>query len=140
MKPSVLCGLGVLVLCTALGAAQQPHYEGLVKDMLATVDEITTILMGVTDEEKAKEAAPSLKKQAEKMVELRKKADAWKQPDKAEKDRLAKEYAPKFEEAVKKLRDQTLRVGSVTGGEAALKELAILHPKKDTKDKKKGDK
>jgi hypothetical protein len=69
------------------------------------------------------------------MLDMRKQADELKQPTKEEKDRLAKEYAPKFEAAVKKLQMQSARVKGIPGGEAALEELAILKDKakKDAK-------
>jgi hypothetical protein len=69
------------------------------------------------------------------MLDLRKQADELKQPSKEEKDRLAKEYAPKFEAAVKKLQMQTARVMGIPGGETALDELAVLKDKgkKDSK-------
>lgn len=135
----LLPALCLLWPCTV--QAQPPAaYEGLLKDMLGTVEEITTILVGITDENTAKDAAPMLKLKAEKMLDLRKKADELKQPDKATKDRLAKEYAPKFEAAVKKLRAESLRVEGIPGGDMAVRELAILKDKKDAKDKKKGDK
>jgi hypothetical protein len=145
MKPSVLCGLGVLLASAGIGpgsrAGEQSSYETIVKDMLATVDEINDILAGINEKEGSAEAAtPKLKTAADKMLQLRKQAAQAKQPDKAEKDRLAREYAPKFELAVKKLRDQTHRVKGIPGGAEAVEKLAVLEEKKDPKDKKKGGK
>jgi hypothetical protein len=145
MKPSVLGGVSVLLASACLGldsrAGERPPYEMIVKDMLATVEEINDILAGITEKEGSAEAAtPKLKTAADKMLQLRKQADQAKQPDKTEKDRLAREYAPKFELAVKKLRDQTIRVKGIPGGDEALEKLAVLNDKKDPKDKKKGGK
>jgi hypothetical protein len=145
MKPSVLCGLGVLLASVCLGldsrAGERPPYETIVKDMLATVEDITDILAAITDKEGSAEAAtPKLKTAADKLLQLRKQAAEVKQPDKTEKDRLAREYAPKFELAVKKMREQTIRVKGIPGGDAAVETLAVLNDKKDPKDKKKGGK
>ena len=116
--------------------AGKDSYESLVKDMLDTIDEITKTLQTIKDRDSAVTAQPQLKKSAEHVLVLRKKAELWKQPNKEEKERLEKEYAPKMEVAVKKLRDASAQVKSVPGGAEAVAELAILADKKD-KDKKK---
>jgi hypothetical protein len=144
VKPGLLWGLGVMAvsawLVVASPAGEPSPYEQIVKDMLNTVAQITEVLSGISDEDSAKAAAPKLKDQADKMLQLRKQAEQTKQPDKTEKDRLAKEYAPKFEMAVKKMRDQGVRVKGIPGGAEALRELAVLEEKKDAKDKKKDNK
>ena len=100
MKPSVLFTVVVLGLCGPRRGRSQPprdgSYEGLVKDMLDTVDQITKVLVTIKDRECRRAARPELKKSAEKMLDLRKQAAEWKQPNKEEKDRLEKEYAPKL--------------------------------------------
>jgi hypothetical protein len=141
MKASLrLGGVGLFLAASLVAApAGEPSpYEGIVKGMLKKVDDITTILGGVTDEKSAAAATPELRAAAKDLLQLRKRAEEVKQPDKAEKDRLAKLYAPKFEEAVKKLREETFRVRGVPGGDEALKELAVLRDKLDPKDKKGG--
>jgi hypothetical protein len=144
MKPAVVYGLSLLVVSAALvadsRAGERPPYEMIVKGMLATVEEINEILVGITDQDSAEAATPKLKTAADKMLKLRKDAEAGKQPDKAEKDRLAQEYAPKFAIAVSKMREQSIRVSAIPGGEEALEKLAVLVEKKDPKDKKKGGK
>ena len=52
-------------------------------------------------------------------------------------DAYAKEYAPKMEAAVKKLRAETIRVKGIPGGDEALAELKVLEEKK-AKEKKDG--
>jgi hypothetical protein len=139
MKTTVGAGLLLLVLAAfvpAVAPAGEGSYEDLVKNMLGNVEQITKILSTIRDEGSATAAKPQLKETASKLLELRKQADERKQPNKEEKDRLAKEYAPKFEVAVKKLREQTIRVKGIPGGDAALEELAVL---KDLKDKDKKD-
>jgi hypothetical protein len=144
MKNTVAIGIGLLGLSGFVLAAQTgDSQEMLVKDMLGTVDQINKILATVKDRETAEMARPDLKKNAEKMLELRKQADKWTEPNKAEKDRLAKEYAPKFEAAIKKLRDESLRVKSIPGGDQAIAELEVLKEnqpdgKKDAAKDKKG--
>ena len=140
MKPSL--GIGALLVAMSAGvglqaAAGETNYEKIVKGMLAKVEDITKILTTVRDADSAKAAQPQLKEAAAKMVELRKQADDVDQPGKEEKDRLAKEYAPKMEAAVKKLRTETVRVRGVPGGDEALAELKVLEEKKD-KEKKDG--
>jgi hypothetical protein len=138
MKPHACLGALVLSLAGLVLAAApsgEGSYETLVKDMLGTLEQITKVLSTIDNQASAEAARPELKKAAAKMLELRKQADELKQPDKEEKDRLAKEYAPKFETAVKKLQMQSARVKDIPGGEAALDELAVLKDKgkKDAK-------
>jgi type II secretory pathway component HofQ len=122
-------GLGAI----AAGSTQDPDrsFEGLVKDMIDTVEQITKTVLTIQDKDSATSAKPELKKAATKMLELRKLAEKVKQPNKVEKERLEKEYAPKMELAVKKLGEATAKVHSVPGAAEALAELAILADKKD---------
>jgi hypothetical protein len=138
MKPFQYAGVLLLAagpLVAAAAPAGEGSYENVVKDMLGTLEQITKVLSTVQDQGSADAARPELKKAAEKMLDLRKQADELKQPSKEEKDRLAKEYAPKFEAAVKKLQQQSIRVEAIPGGEAAVGELAVLKDK-GKKDKK----
>src|SRR5262245_65410831 len=89
-----LSSLCSLCLCGShlLGDEKGATFEDVLKDMLATMDQITSTLGEVKDEETAKAARPGLQKAAQRFVELRKKADTVKPPSKEEKDRLDKEY------------------------------------------------
>jgi cob(I)alamin adenosyltransferase len=145
MKPSLLFAAVALCLSGLLVAGQQQDqqgaessYETLIKDMLGTVDHLTKTLQTIKDRDSAEAARPELKKAAQKMLELRKKAEDWTQPSKEEKDRLAEKYAKKLETAVKQLREQTLLTKVIPGGEDAAAELNVLKDKND-KDKDKKD-
>ena len=142
MKRCWLLGAGILVLAgwLALEApAGDGSHEGLVKDMLTTLEQITKTLGGVKDADGATAARPELKKAAEKMLALRKQADEAKQPSQAERDRLAKDYGPKFEEAVKLLHKETFRVKGIKNGAEAVAELDVLKDKENpVKEKKDG--
>jgi hypothetical protein len=118
---TVLTGLAVLYA----GKAGESSHEAVVKEMLATLGQAAKILEGITDEPSAVAARPDLKKVGLHLGALRKKAEALKQPDKNEKDRLEREYRSKFEDALKKLRIESVRVKAIPGG-----------PEKDKKDKK----
>jgi hypothetical protein len=143
MKVCVLCRLSLLVASAWLvmesPAGEKGSHEAIVKDMLETVEKITARLGTITDQNSADAARDDLKDLAMKMLKLRKRAEDLKQPNKAEKDRLTKVYAPKFEVAFKELREQTLRVKGIPGGDEAVRELAVLNEKKDAKDNKKKD-
>src|SRR6516164_1352483 len=113
MKPCLLLGAGLLVLAGWLGlgaTAGDGSHEAILKEMLTTLEQITKTLSAVKDRDAAAAARPELKKSAEKMLALRKQADEARQPSKDERDRLVKEYGPKFEEEVKKMRTQSIRV------------------------------
>jgi hypothetical protein len=132
---TVLSGLAVL----SAGQAGEASHEAILKDMLATLGRAAKILEGVTDEPSALAARPDLKKVGQHLAELRKQARALKQPDKKEKDRLEQEYRNKFEDALKKLRIESIRVKTIPGGPETVKEIAVEPEKKakgDKKDKK----
>ncbi len=58
-----------------------------------------------------------------RLAEVRKKADNLKQPDKGEKDRIAKAYKAKLDKALNDFKTEAARVKSVPGGPDALKEI-----------------
>jgi hypothetical protein len=133
---TALAGLAVLYA----GQGGESSYEAVVKDMLATLGQAAKILEGITDEASAASARPDLKKVGQHLGALRKKAAALKQPDKKAKDRLEREYRDKFEDALKKLRTESVRVKAIPGGPEALKEIAFEPAKKDKGKKDKKDK
>ncbi len=137
------CGCTGILLAVSgvLGLAQDPPpaptFADVTREVLATLDQITTALKTVTDEDTAAAARPALNKAAQRFVELRKKAETMKPPTKEEKERLEKEFRPKLTEAQKNLFAEIGRVRQVPGGPDALKELqAVVNPKK----KKEADK
>src|SRR5262245_24263163 len=121
----VMFGLCTTLLCVALaGAGNDARLEDIVKQMLGAMGQMTTTLSGITDEASAKAAHPDLKKSAESWLLIRKNADKVPPPTKEEKDRLAKEYKPKLEEAQKKLFFEIGRVQGIPGGKEALLEIS----------------
>jgi hypothetical protein len=98
--------------------------------MLETLGQINTALGGIKDEPSADAARPELKKAAQRMLELRKRARELKPPTKAEKDLLEKRYKDKFDDSLKKLRIESVRVRTIPGGPAAVKEIAVVDEKK----------
>jgi hypothetical protein len=133
---TVLTGLAVLYA----GQGGESSHEAVIKEMLTTLGQATKILEGVTDEPSAVAARPDLKKVGQHLGALRKQAAALKQPEKNEKDRLEREYRNKFEDALKKLRIESVRVKAIPGGIEALKEIAVEPQKKKDKGKGKGKK
>src|SRR5947208_3204047 len=102
MKTRIVMGALTLAAAGLLVAGQpqpSPH-EAVLKDMLATLGDINKALKGITDEETATAARPPLRDAAKKLQALRKRADALKQPEKDEKDRLETAYRVKLEEAL----------------------------------------
>jgi hypothetical protein len=139
MRTGIACGTVVLVLALVRGGEGEgsPH-EVLVKDMIAALEQASKVLMGIVDEGSVEAARPELKKTALRLRELRKKARQLKQPSKAEKDRLETEYRDKMDEALKKLRNESIRVKAIPGGPEAVKELAVQTEKKAGDKGKKG--
>ena len=114
-----------VILATLAGAAQEapPTHDEVVKQMLATLDKLTTTLEPIMNPQSAEAAKPELKKTAKSWLELRAKAEKLAPPTREEKTRLEKEYKGKIEAAQKKLFAEVFRVQNVPGGNEALKEI-----------------
>src|SRR5262245_6367468 len=119
------------VLATAPSAGKM--FEDVLKETLGTFDQITAALVTIKDEDSAKSAKPDREKAAGRFLEIQKLAAAMKPPDKAERDRLVKEYKPKLEEAHKKLFVEISRVRRVPGGRDALQAISIIVGPKEKK-------
>jgi hypothetical protein len=119
MGLALLASAGLLSLSSA--RQQEPSYEAVVKDMLSTVEDITKTLGTITDQETAQVASPKLEAQGKKLQALRLQADKLPQPEKEEKDRLELTYRVKFDDALKRLRAESVRVKAIPGGDAAVK-------------------
>jgi hypothetical protein len=129
MRPSAVAGVAILVLggtvMLVLGQGTpgaSPH-EGVVKEMLTALDALTDVLGSIKDEPTAKAARADVKKAAGRLEDVKKKAQQLKQPEKAEKDRIAKEYKGKLEGSIKKLLAEVARVKAVPGGDDAVKDI-----------------
>jgi hypothetical protein len=122
MAVLVALGCGLLPL---LAGEESPH-ESAVKEMLKSLDKLTITLASVKDAETAEAARPELKKAAENWVEVKTKAGKLAPPDKAEKDRLAKEYKGKMDEAIKKFFTEYGRVRGFPAGRAVLMEIKAV--------------
>jgi hypothetical protein len=124
----------VLVVLFALlpGArgGEKTSFEDVVKQMLETMDSLTTTLATIRDEETARAAHPELRKTAGKWQVIKKKAEGLPPPSKEEKDRLSTQYKTKLEEAQKKMFGEVGRVGAIPGGREALLEISALLGKK----------
>ncbi|MCI0742344.1 MAG: hypothetical protein L0Y72_25210 [Gemmataceae bacterium] len=135
-RATILVGLGLSAFLLPQARAGDKKTEDIVKDMLKTMDSITSTLATIKDQESAKAAKTDLRKAADQWNVLKKKAGDIAPPDKGEKDRLAKQYRMKLEEAQKKLFAEVLRVQGVAGGRDALLEIKSVLAKKDKKDDK----
>ena len=126
MRPAIGVGIALLALggmvVLGQGGAASP-YEGVIKEMIAALDNLTGVLGTIKDEPSAKAARPDLKKVADQLNGIKKKAEGLKQPEKAEKDRLDKEYKAKLDASVRKLVAEVARVKGVPGGPEAVKEI-----------------
>jgi hypothetical protein len=122
MAVLVALGAGLLPL---LGGEESPHEQAL-KLTLRSLDKLTTTLATIRDADTAAAARPDLKKAVEGWTEAKKKTDQLPPPGKAEKDRLAKEYTPKMDEAVKKFKTEIGRVRGFAAGRKVLTEIEAV--------------
>jgi len=127
-------GIGLVVMlsgCMLLPNAQgqegdKSSLESVIKQMIDTMDGLTKTLATIRDEESAKSAQPELKKTAEQWRLIKKKAEGVSPPSKEEKDRLAKQFKMKLEEAQKKLFTEVARVSAIQGGREAILEISSV--------------
>ncbi len=134
MKTRLPGGLALLLLTVLLSPVRAgSEFENIVKKMLGTMEGLTTTLGTIRGEETAKAAKPELRKQASQWAEIKKKADGLPPPSKEEKERLAKEYKTKLEEAQKNLFKEVRRVMDVAGGREALLEISSVLAKNTKK-------
>jgi hypothetical protein len=130
MKCAPLVGCGLLVLSGWIVSGpvlgNEPKLADIVKEVLDTLDKITTTLATVKDEPTAKAAVPDLRKGVARFKELRTLADKAKPPSTEEKDRLKKEYKERLEKATAKAFAEIARVKKVPGGSEALKEINLV--------------
>jgi hypothetical protein len=120
----LLLASGILVL--GQEASSDARLSDVIKEILGTMDKLTSHLEGIKDEDTAKASRAELKKVAAQWIETRKKAEKVKPPSKEEKERLEKEYKEKLQTAQKKLLAEIARVKGVPGGPEALKEIRAL--------------
>src|SRR5579862_884295 len=88
-------------------------YEAVIKQTLESMESLTKTLKAIHDEDSAKGAKEELTKTAEKWQSIQKKAAELPPPGKEEKDRVAKLYKTKLEEAQKGLFGEVARVRSI---------------------------
>jgi hypothetical protein len=119
---------GMALLCGSLAvvgvtAGEETAHELSLKDTIRALDKLTTTLATVKDEESAQAARPDLKKAAQAWTTVKTKAAELPPPDQAEKDRLAKAYKGKLDDAMKKFFTEVGRVRSFPAGKEVLKEI-----------------
>ena len=108
-------------------------YESVIKQTLETMESLTKTLKMIRDDDSAKDAQEDVTKLAEKWHGIQKKSAELPPPAKEEKDRLAKQYKTKLEEAQKGLSGEVARVRNVTRDPQILAALSSILGKKAAK-------
>lgn len=127
---TVLSVFVLLVFITRVGAGGASTHEDVVKQMLTSLEKMSTTLTSITGQESADAAKPELRKAAGEFGAARTKAEKLPPPSREQKDRLDKEYKGKIEAAKKKLDGEVVRVRNVPGGPDALKEISSVFAKR----------
>jgi len=128
MNPRAM-GIAALALTLAslpLFAGEEFTHEDALKQMIQSLGKMTATLGSVKDADTAQAARPELKKAIDGFTALRAKADKLPPPEPAEKERIAKQYKPKMEEAIKKLLMEAGRLESVPAAKELLKDLRTV--------------
>lgn len=126
--PAVLLG-GLLLLLAAPGRSAQTAgsspYENVLKELVAALDGVTKVLTTVKTESDARAAVPEFKKAVSRLQDVQKQVEALPQPEKAEKDRIARLYRSKLQDSIFKLNSEKARVQAIPGGREL---IALLKP------------
>jgi len=107
---------------TATAGEDSPQEQSL-KETVRALEKLTTALTGIRDADTAQAARPELRKAVENWTQVKTKAGKVPPPDQAEKDRLAKAYKGKLEDAMKKFFTEVGRVRAVPAGKEVLEEI-----------------
>src|SRR5688572_5586020 len=99
MQRAALTIFGLLAGVVALSAGEGNSHEGVLKQMIGAIGKLGETLATVQDEDAGKSARPELAKGARAFAQARERAEKLPPPEPAEKERLAKLYKPKLEEA-----------------------------------------
>jgi len=122
-------GIAIVLITAALvpllAGEESPHEQAL-KQMIQSLGKMTTTLSSVKDADTAQAARPELKKAVDGFTAVRAKADKLPPPEPAEKERLAKAYKGKMEQAIKMLLVEAGRLESVPAAKDLLKDLRTV--------------
>jgi hypothetical protein len=118
----VLAGGFALALVFAVSGCGDSH-EAVLKDTIKTMDEITEVCESIKDESSAKAAKPKLEKLAEKMKDIKKRADKLGDPKGDKKEALEKKYKDDLLKSALKMAVAIQKASTVPGGKDAIKPL-----------------
>lgn len=138
MRNSALLATGLLLAASACVFGQPGNqtgktspYEEVVVQLMTSMEKMTKALADVKDGPTAEAALPQLKQAAAQFVDVRKKSEQLKQPDKAEKDRITAKFQKKMAEVSQKLSSEVRRISGISGAQPVLKEIQeVLKPPK----------
>ena len=122
-KTLMLVGALGLLWASRGRAAETAAYEEVVKGIISALKEGADTLATIKDKDTAKAAAPKLRKVAESLRGLKKKADQLGNPSEDQKAELEKKYKKDMETAQTSFRKEVVRVRNVPGGKEALQEM-----------------
>jgi len=137
---SAVLFLLALTLSLRAGAGSDARFEETIKKTLTILDRISTTLGTVKDEDSAKKAKPDLRKATGDFLAVRKESETIPPPSKNTKDRLAKEYKTKLEDANKKLQTEVNRVEALPGGHDVLEDVRTIMKKDESAKEKEKEK
>jgi hypothetical protein len=113
----IVAGFLCACMVVSMSGCSGSKHEGVMKDTISVMDEISVALESVKDKDSAKAAAPKIEAAADKLEALKKKAKDMGDPSKEEQEKLLKEYTPKLMAAAARMAKAGQEAGVKAAGE-----------------------
>jgi cytochrome c556 len=104
--PSLFCALALVFL----NGCGKPSHESVMKDMISKMNELGTVLKGVTDEASAKAAGAKIKTISEDMKKIKAEADALPTPTAEEDKKLKEAHEKELTDAMGTMSTEMMRI------------------------------
>lgn len=113
---------GLLVLVWAASGCGGDKHEVVIKDTIQAMNDMADIVDTIKDEASAKAAEPKLKAVADRLQEIKKRADAMEKPSAEKEEALKKKYEGELKAGMGRMMGAAMKAASVPGAQQAVQD------------------